>query len=110
MATEQELLQIEQDAQQLKDNLKQLHGLVGSYSEAKTSLEETNKKLSDFIEQTQQLAQETHQLIKVAREIGSAKILEKLINIEKKSNQQFVIIIGAVGLTFVVALIKLFIK
>lgn len=88
---QQEISKIELDAKNLVNNLRELHGQVGSYKTAKDELEKTNINLTGFIEKTQELAQESHRIIDVINKIGSGKIFKRLGEIEKNVKKNFII-------------------
>lgn len=92
---------VEERAQELVNNLEQLRQQVGSYHDAKDELEKTNTNLLSFIEATQKLSEESHQVIQTINEIGSHKIFETLANIEKKQQHNLYIMIGVSALIIV---------
>ena len=84
MATTQEKIsQLEQDASQLVTNLEELHKKAGDYNTAKDELQKTNSELIQLIKETKTLSEESHKIISIINEIGSAKIFNKLEKIDK---------------------------
>jgi len=110
MATEQELLQIERDAVELKNNLAELHRQAGSYASAKTTLEQTNERLVTFITKTEALAEETHRLVKVTSEIGSARLQEQIAALEAKQAKRLKIVTVIAAAAVLVGVLQLVIK
>ena len=76
------ILTLEQDASRLVDELGALKQEVSSYKAATNELDKAQTALAGFLEQTQNLTQQTHKLIETVNAIGSAKIFEKLETIE----------------------------
>jgi hypothetical protein len=110
MATGQELLQIEREAAELKNNLAELHSQVGSYALAKETLEQTNERLEALIEKTQVLAEESHRLVKVTIEIGGVRLLEKLSALEEKQAKRLTIITVMVAVAILIGIIQIAIR
>jgi hypothetical protein len=67
---------MEQDADRLVEELAALKREVGSYRAATGELEKTRVALGGFIEATQELAKETHELVGATKSIGGAAILK----------------------------------
>ena len=78
MNKQKEILNIEEAAQKLTEDLGELYEQVGSYKTAKEELEKTREDLSGFIEVTQSLANEAHKTIKRVNEIGVTEILDRI--------------------------------
>ncbi|MDP8262200.1 MAG: hypothetical protein P9M13_02725 [Candidatus Ancaeobacter aquaticus] len=106
MSTEHEIIKIEERAQELVSNLEALHQQVGSYQEAKDELQKASVKLLTFIESTQKLSEESHQIIQTINQIGSSKIFERLKNIERMTY----ILTGAIGIAIVLQVVFFFLK
>ena len=101
------ILALEQDASRLVDELSALKREVLSYKSATDELDIARIALAGFLEQTQALTQQTHNLIEVANAIGSAKIFEQLEAVhmalaekEKKDSKRNTFL--AIGLTVVI--------
>ena len=80
---QEEISQLEKDAKQLKENIKTLYEKAGNYQSASETLTQTNDHLVKLISETEELAAESHNIIKSIKEIGSEKIFDKLDSIEK---------------------------
>lgn len=72
------MLELEQDASRLVDELGALKREVSSYRTATNELDKARTALAGFLEQTQKLTQQTHKLIETINAIGSAKIFDQL--------------------------------
>ena len=72
------ILKLEQDASRLVDELGALKREVLSYRTATDELDKARISLAGFLEKTQNLTQQSHQLIATTNEIGSAKIFAEL--------------------------------
>ena len=111
------ILTLEQDASLLIDQLGALKREVSSYGAATNELDKIRAALEGFVEQTQQLTQQSHKLISTINEIGSAKIFGQLEAIQTslaesakmavKRNQALLIGLSVVILLQVVVLIML---
>ena len=75
---QKQILALEQDATRLVDELGALKEAVSSYRTATVELDKTRTVLTGFLEQTQNLTQQTHKLIGTVSEIGSANIFAQL--------------------------------
>ena len=71
-------LQAEQMADDLVETLKQLHAEAASYKTSGEQLGEVRSRLVTFVEKTERIAQETHELIQILREIGGPEILRAI--------------------------------
>ena len=69
-------LEAEQMAQGLLQALQQLRDETVSYKNSTEQLNEVRDRLSSFIEKTERISQDTHELIKVLKEIGGPEILD----------------------------------
>ncbi|GEM_PF-2227610 len=124
MTTKEEMVKIEEDAKELVKNLKSLHEQVGSYKQAGDELEKATTQLGAFIEDTQKLTEESHKIIKVINDIGSASIFEKLGELDEKTNsiskkaeelakknrQRFILLIGGLSLVICLEIVMLIVK
>lgn len=85
---QEEILKMEEEARSLVDNLSVLYEQVGSYQTAQDELKKTNVNLTAFIQETKELAQESHKIIEITNKIGSGEIFKKLSEVEKQINLQ----------------------
>ncbi len=75
---------LEQEAQELVTKLVELNKQIGSYKEAKDSLQETNQRLNSLIETTKNLTGESHAIISKFNEISGAGFIERVEEINKR--------------------------
>ncbi len=73
-----QFLQAEEAAEKLVNALQNLHTSVNSYKTATEDLNLVRERLIQFINSTEVLAKNTHELIKTVNEIGAPQILAKL--------------------------------
>ena len=81
------ILKLEQDASRLVDGLAALKREVLSYRAATDELNKTRTSLADFLEETQNLTQQSHKLIATINEIGSSKIFTELEALRTASDE-----------------------
>lgn len=110
MSTQEEIITIEERAQELLVNLERLHQEVGSYQAAKNELQKSSAQLLTLVETTTTLSEESHKIIESINRIGSGKIFERLENIEKEAKSRFTILAIAVGLVIALQVIFFFLK
>ena len=90
METETEkFLQAEETAEKLVHTLQALHSEATSYQTATKDLDTVRQQLLGLIESTEKVAVDSHESIKVLKDIGGPEILSKLEHIESNSTQQF---------------------
>jgi len=98
MPTQQDIIKLQEQSEELVKNLSDLYNQAGSYRDAKEELQKVTDQIVILIETTRQLAEESHQIIKTTNQIGSVKILEKLTEakelVEKKSKKTMITIIS----------------
>ena len=87
-STEDSILKMEQDAHRLVEELAALKREVGSYRAATGELEKTRVVLADFIETTQELAKETHELVVGTKSISGAQILDEIAGLRQEMLEQ----------------------
>jgi hypothetical protein len=104
------ILNLEQDANRLVDELVALKAQVSSYKTATNELDKARTALAGFLSKTEELTRQTHKLIETTNAIGSAKIFQELEAIriavaqnEKKAAKRILILI--LGLVLTIALL-----
>jgi len=80
----EDLSRLEQNAQELVTKLRVLNEEIGSYKQAKDSLEVTNQRLESLIETTKNLSQESASIITKFNEISGASFIERTENTNKR--------------------------
>lgn len=110
------IIELEEQANKLVENLTLLHEQAVSYKNASDKLESANESLENMIQETKNLTIESHEIIKSIRAIGTSKILDK---IDDSINQQAVYdkknkfimygIVGGLVLVIILQIIQLFI-
>jgi len=85
----QKFLEAEQTAEKLVQTLKQLHTDATSYKTATKELNAVRQRLLSLIESTEKVANGSHEVIKVLKEIGGPEILNRLTKLEDKSSEEF---------------------
>jgi len=85
----EKFLQAEETAVKLVETLKQLHTEATSYQIATKELDTVRQRLLNLIESTERVANGSHEVIKILKEIGGPEILNKLAKLEDKSNEEF---------------------
>ncbi|MFA7157380.1 MAG: hypothetical protein WC123_06805 [Bacilli bacterium] len=88
MTTQQEITKLQEQAQDLVTNLEKLYEEVGSYQTAKDELQKVSTQLLSLVDKTKQLSEESHDIIKIINDIGSAKIVERLNEISLSIGQK----------------------
>ncbi len=79
---------MEQDAMRLVEELAALKREIGSYRSATGELEKTRVILAKFIETSQELAKETHELVAGTKSISGAQILEEIAGLHREILEQ----------------------
>lgn len=69
---------LEQEAQELVMKLRELNEQIGSYKEAKDSLQETNQEIKSLITATENLTNESGAIIAKFNEISGASFMERI--------------------------------
>jgi len=85
----EKFLQAEEAAVKLVETLKQLHTEATSYQTATKELDAVRQRLLNLIESTERIANGSHEVIKILREIGGPEILNRLGKIENKTTEEF---------------------
>jgi DNA repair exonuclease SbcCD ATPase subunit len=75
---------VENDTQELVIKLLQLNEQIGSYGEAKKSLQETSQKIESLIEAMRDLTKESSTIIAKFDEISGVSLIQQMENIEEK--------------------------
>lgn len=81
--TQEKIVQLEKDANELVNNLDLLYKKAGSYNTAKDELQKTNTELVKLIQETKTLGEESHKIIAKINEIGSGQIFKQLEKIDR---------------------------
>lgn len=90
METEtQKFMEAEETAEKLVHTLQALHSEATSYQTATKELDTVRQQLLELIESTEKVVIDSHESIKVLKDIGGLEILSKLEQIEANSTQQF---------------------
>ena len=90
METEtQKFLEAEETAEKLVHTLQSLHSEATSYQTATKDLDTVRQQLLGLIESTEKIVIDSHESIKVLKDIGGPEILSKLEQIEANSTQRF---------------------
>lgn len=90
METEtQKFMEAEETAEKLVHTLQALHSEATSYQTATKELDTVRQQLLELIESTEKVLIDSHESIKVLKDIGGPEILSKLEQIEANSTQQF---------------------
>ena len=79
-----DLTRLEQEAQELVARLRVLNEEIGSYKQAKDSLEATNQRLESLIETTKNLSQESASIITKFNEISGASFIKRTEDIYER--------------------------
>lgn len=85
----EEFLQAEETAVNLVETLKHLHSEATSYQTATKELDTVCQRLLNLIESTEKIASDSHEVIKILKEIGGPEILNRLAKLENKSTEEF---------------------
>ena len=85
----EKFLQAEETAVKLVETLKQLYTEATSYQTATKELETVRQRLLNLIESTERVANGSHEVIKILKEIGGPEILNRLAKLENKSTEEF---------------------
>jgi len=85
----EKFLQAEETAVELVETLKQLHTEATSYQTATKELDTVRQRLIGLIESTEKIANGSHEVIKILKEISGPEILNRLSKIENKSTEEF---------------------
>lgn len=72
------LSRLEAEAQELVTKLRVLHGQIGSYKEAKETLQRTGEPLERLISAVADLAQESKTIVETFNEVGGAGLVERI--------------------------------
>lgn len=85
METEtQKFLEAEETAMKLISTLQKLNTEATSYQTATHELDTVRKRLVGLVEATQNIAKESHEVVKTLRNIGGPAILNRLAQVEKR--------------------------
>ncbi len=85
----EKFLQAEETAIKLVETLKQLHTEATSYQTVTKELDAVRQRLLNLIESIEKVANGSHEIIKILKEIGGPEILSRLSKIENKSTEEF---------------------
>ena len=85
----EKFLQAEETAVKLVETLKQLHNEATSYQTATKKLDTVRQQLLNLIESTEKVVNNSHEVIKILKEIGGPEILNRLAKLENKSTEEF---------------------
>jgi hypothetical protein len=85
----EKFLQAEETAAKLVETLKQLHIEATSYQTATKEIDTVRKRLLNLIESTERIASDSHEVIKILKEIGGPEILNRLTKLGNKSSEEF---------------------
>lgn len=85
----EKFLKAEEAANELVDTLTKLLIEVKSYQTATEELEKVRQSLLQLIESTEVIARDSHQIIKILKEIGGPEILDRLSKLENKLTEEF---------------------
>ena len=113
---------LEREAQELVMKLRELHEQIGSYKEAKESLQKTSRRLESLIETTKNLAKASHAVISKFNEISGAGFIEQVKEVNKNIEQinvgldetnrknQFMLlmVMGGIAIIVILQLVKMF--
>ena len=109
MTTQQEITKLQEQAQDLVTNLEKLYEEVGSYQTAKDELQKVSTQLLSLVDKTKQLSEESHDIIKIINDIGSAKIVERLneisLSIRQKTKNIMIILISGFGASIILQIL-----
>jgi seryl-tRNA synthetase len=84
MVERQEYMQkLEEDANRLVDMLRALKSEVGSYKSSATELDKVRDSLASFIQATEVLTRQSHEMIAKANEINISHVFEQLESLQK---------------------------
>ncbi len=85
----EKFLQAEETAVRLVETLEQLHTEATSYQTATKKLDTVGQRLLNLIESTERIASDSHEVIKILKEIGGPEILNRLAKLENKLTEEF---------------------
>ena len=85
----EKFLQAEETAVKLVETLKQLHTEATSYQTATKELDTVCQRLINMIESTEKVVNDSHEVVKILKEIGGPEILSGLTKLENKSTEEF---------------------
>ena len=84
----EKFLEAEEAALKLVETLKELNAEVSSYQTATNELDMIGQRLFKIIESTEKIVNNSHEVIKMLKEIGAPEILSRLTDIERKSSEE----------------------
>jgi len=84
----QKFLEAEETAEKFVQTLKQLHTEAASYQTATKELDIVRQRLIGLIEATEKIAKDSHEIIKVLKEIGGPEILSRITKVENKVSEE----------------------
>lgn len=94
MGNQEELSNLQKQAEELVKGLEELHKQVGSYKSASGELAKVTEGLTTLVEKTKDMTSESHKVIQKLNEINTISILEKLDDLNKGNKTRLIIIIG----------------
>lgn len=85
----EKFLQAEETAVKIVETLKQLQTEATSYQTATKELDTVRQRLLNLIEAIEKVSNDSHEVIKILKEIGGPEILSRLTKLENKSTEEF---------------------
>lgn len=84
----QKFLEAEETAAKLVETLKQLYSESTSYQMATKELDVVRQQLLNLIESTEKVVSNSHEIVRILKEIGGPEILNRLTKIEDKLSEE----------------------
>lgn len=85
----QKFLKAEETAEKLVETLRELHAEATSYQAATKELSAVRERLLGLIASTENVVNDSHQVVELLKEIGGPEILDRLTKLENKSIEGF---------------------
>jgi CHASE3 domain sensor protein len=85
----EKFLEAEQSAQQLVETLTALKKETVSYKTSSQELDTTRQKLVGLIDSIENVAKDTHEIVKLIKSIGGPEILRSIESLTKRITEEF---------------------
>jgi len=76
-------------SEKLLEDLKKLHTAATSYQTAREELNLVREKIINLIESVNKLVNDSHEIIKILKEIGMPEVMDKLKKMEERLLEEF---------------------